>query len=501
MPSLREFGEGLQRVGNAFGAGSENIVERKTALGRIAAMDERDALAAKEKKADAAAEQKRNDEWTKARRAPYLEELKKETANIEKNITWKERVVTTARMGFLMKAINSGAEKNGEPPFFTEEEVSSTIKTAFQRPRAQSDEKKKSEAYGTALDNTERGNATPESVQKANEIYRQTGDQNLAQKALVPKPSTAKDSGDFTLSPGGIRYDAQGKPLAENTNARFSSGRAGDKTDRVNRYAKAREEKQQVVYDNPDSLGALWGLTMADVDLRRADENISGSEAKSTREHLKRIGTAMTSFDSSAGEVLEILNTQNAAGEVVDNPRGAAITGAGDISRGFLSMIANLQGMTALISGVHPNVELDPGNYSNQLNKLAKDNATLRSALFAIALQNAVAQGLAQGGRLSNRSIELAIEDIGADVRSPTQVRNKLVEVRRRLAVALRNRLKQELGDVTQLDKAVEGVDFGGGSAPSESNFNRPSELEDLDSMDEAALQEEYDRNNRNLGR
>jgi hypothetical protein len=222
--------------------------------------------------------------------------------------------------------------------------------------------------------------------------------------------------------------------------------------------------KQSVDEGDPDSLSNMMRMAEASLDLAVAEGRLTPSGAENRRKGYKQVGSALTSFDSAADEALDILN---------DDKRAAASAAAGDLSRGFLSLSANVQSLASLIPGVSANVDLDEGRWSNQINDLAKDNAVLRSALFSIALSNAVAQGLANG-RLTNKAIELAMEDVAANARSPAQIRNKLGEVRRRLATNLRRKLETELGNYSAYDKAEAPLSESGDEATEEVDIYDP---------------------------
>lgn len=255
----------------------------------------------------------------------------------------------------------------------------------------------------------------------------------------APPPAPRKTT---TLSRGAqLRDEETGELIATNTNATPSTSRVGVQKQRLDR-AIARKAAVDEETANDESLSSLMRQAMSEIDVGRAEQTFSASEAKSMRADLKKRGEALIRYDRSAKVALDVLDSSGASAGI-----------AGNAANAFLGMASNMKSLASLIPGADPEIDLEPGRWIDQLTSLGVGNQELRSAMFSIALQDAVASGLANG-RLSNQAIKLAMKNVAVEANTPTKIKAKLREVRARLKSNLRTALDFQLGEFSGLDAA-----------------------------------------------
>lgn len=291
------------------------------------------------------------------------------------------------------------------------------------------------------------------SVPSVNETQKE-----LEKRAIgVASPESVIESAQTGAGIGGLRAPAQGKKFRTVSpgSAVFSedSGKVvfknpakpkekGYKQIVLEDAKKGYEELKEELKDDP-RLSSRLRLAMKRIDVQAAGPGMGVGEARILRSHLMESYEAIRKFDNAAADVYQILDRAPAAATI-----------GGDAAGAIVSMTSNIKGLTALISDVDPDFSVEEGSYAEQLESLNIDNAELRSALFSIALQEAVVSGLANG-RLSNQQVELAIKNVGANARNPQQIKAKLVEVNQRLRHALDSRLDFVLGNYGAIDKSA----------------------------------------------
>ena len=252
----------------------------------------------------------------------------------------------------------------------------------------------------------------------------------------------ANKNKNAVLSYGAQLVDPSGTVLAENKNRPpVRETQAGYKQ-QVRAAVMERNEELRTKIGTSTKLSDRLALARAKID-----ENVAGGISTPTtgdklKGELDKRREALIKYDNAAESVAEILEK---------NPTAATI--GADVAKSVVSMAANAQGLLNLIPGVDiKDLDLKETDWSDKLNSYAGDNAELRTTMFHLAIQLAVADGLA-GGRMSNQQISMALDNIGAGGRSPRAIRRKLQEVRQRVAESLDIALDGALEDFSDLDR------------------------------------------------
>lgn len=254
------------------------------------------------------------------------------------------------------------------------------------------------------------------------------------------KPTTTRPQ---VLKSRDILVDADGNVLAENTNVAPRATTARGFKQQNLEDVQARNARMMERIGDSNKLSDRYMMARAKIDEFAARDLIGTSEAKNLRERLDSRREALIRYDNAADQAMSILSK---------DPTAATV--GGDTAKSLISMTNNILGLADLIPGVDiDSVDLDPTDWSDELNEIAGDNAALRSTMFNLAVQMAVADGLANG-RLSNQQLEFALENIGAAGRSPQAMRRKLTEARQRVSDSLKIALDGVLGNFEDLDRA-----------------------------------------------
>lgn len=255
--------------------------------------------------------------------------------------------------------------------------------------------------------------------------------------------SPSKTERPSVLNPGGQLRSPTGELLAENTNVRPGSApRVTDQQRRMQSVESRRSEVQSALESDPNKLSNRFAASRLKVDENVALGLTTPSNGDKMKAELDKRRETLIRYDNAAERATQIL---------AKNPTAATV--GADTAKAMISLAANAQGLLNVLPFVDVrDVDLDEGAWGDKLTEIAGDNAELRTTMFNLGIQLAVADGLATG-RLSNQQLQLALDNIGASGRSPAAIRRKLAEVRTRVAESLDIALDGVLEDFSALDR------------------------------------------------
>jgi len=324
------------------------------------------------------------------------------------------------------------------------EVIAQTVSEMSRTPLAQSVEDKAKIALGvtvgaeqrdagTARSKTLFDSATFRSQKEFTEHLKLTGKEDNS--LLVVKPKTT------IIRPGSKVVDAAGNLVFENPKDPNSVRRS------IGIERKEASEKEWVRVK-----GETEGSNLRSDRILRArariifDANRFGLGPSYAREGLKDINSRFSNLD-------KFFHTYDAVSEILKDKPGAITTG-GVAAGQLVSIVSNAKGLVDLIPGVDPQIRLEYENYSKELLDLANGNQRISSAMYSLAMMNAMAEGLTTG-RLSNFQIKQQMKNVGADAKNPQAIEAKLLEVGRRVDNALNRALDVHLESFTSANRSM----------------------------------------------
>lgn len=269
-----------------------------------------------------------------------------------------------------------------------------------------------------------------EDIKVGREIVRKTPEGSY-ENVYTAQPNKVQNR-PMSISPGGQLVSPEGEVLHENENPRFAPPRpqretpTGFKQTRQNNAAAAYEKS---LAEDDGTLGKKLSVAQRYIDKRLGDDMMGVGEAKELRSQLNVRTKALQDYDAQYSKAIKILEE-----------KPDVITVAGPAANSILAMGQNALGLLSLLPNVDPNMSVKMEDYADELSATSLGNTEMRSLLFSLALQNAVALGLEKNG-LSAVEIENSIKDIGGRTTSPQGLKKRLKEVRARLANSLQSTL------------------------------------------------------------
>lgn len=256
---------------------------------------------------------------------------------------------------------------------------------------------------------------------------------------LKPKPANYVDSTGKTVlidesNPEQVRQAIEGGWTK-------TSSDAGGFKNKVRADVFAKGEALRAKIDKSNRLSDKYQLAIQAIDEGVASGTTGLPFGDKIKQDLSNRKDSLIKYDNAADRVISILEKN-----------GTAATGAADVAKGVISMWANASGLVNLIPDVEVGLDLGESQWSEKLNSIAGDNAELRTTMFNLGMQLAVADGLS-GQKLTNQMIDQALSNIGANGRSPAAIKRKVAEVRQRMSESLGTALDGALGDYSDLDR------------------------------------------------
>lgn len=405
---MAEYGQLLDGLGAIFGGRRASQAASDRIYGRI---DRRDAMAEEERQRQA--------QLSNQIRVTLLGKYIETMNNPEIQLSPEQRAMMQGELGKILGTL-------------TQEEVSPGLMGALTAPR------KKTVKPETLMGLAKAGYSS-ENIQK-------WAENPVPENFAVLGSPAPKDQKMINVAPGGMVFDpVTGETKFENTNPRWNpNGRAVGFRERVANGVVERGNQLRQSAD-PNKLSDRMKLAMQAVDEDVANGLTTPSNGDKKKAGIEGYATNLHSFDNAADKAIEILE---------NTPESATI--AGGAAKGIVDMAANAQALFNLIPGVNRGeLDLSQNDWSDKLNEFAGGNTELQTILYNLALTSALATGL-QNQRLSNQMIEQALNNIGANIRSPRAIKRKIKEVRARLADGLETSLQFASRNYTVLDKSPE---------------------------------------------
>lgn len=201
------------------------------------------------------------------------------------------------------------------------------------------------------------------------------------------------------------------------------------------RMAKAQSayDEAEETYNKSKKLADLIPLANRKIDKRVGDGLGGVGEAAKLREKINSQATALKTFDQQNAKIDELLKK---------NPD--VLTIGPDAANAIRVATTNIIGVYSSLFG---NPE-DAGKFNARIEEWAKElddtalgKTEMRAALFSVAMQDAIANGLDRNG-LTNDEFKRSLEDIGGSTTSARGLKIRLKEVRTRLANAFKANLE-----------------------------------------------------------